>query len=165
MQGMLVENSRILPAFNPLDTTGAGATGLWVNMKFWRRLAIVLAKGAWAGGTSAVTLNQATSSAGAGSKALAFTVQYKGTGAAQTANNDQLSKNTVASNTFALSTTAAEYHVIEVNAQDLDLANGFAWVQVACATPGSNADLLAGLYILYDPAYAGLPSTLPSALG
>lgn len=159
-QGQLVENLAVIVAAVPIDTTGAAVAGDWVNLKNYRRAAILIAKGAWAGGTPAVTLNQATSAAGAGSKALAFTWQYKGT--ALTA--DQLSKNAVTSNTFNLAATANEYHVIEIHCQDLDQANGFNYFQAAVASPGANADLIAMIYILGDPNWAALPSTRPSAI-
>lgn len=160
MRGLLIENAKIIPAFVPIDITGAGANGDWVHFHHARKAAVVLMKGAWAGGTSAVTLEQATDASGTSSKALAFSYQYSGTALT----NDSLAKNAVTSNTFALSTTANLFHVIEVLAQDLDLANGFDYFRVVCATPGSNADLLAGLYILYDLDYRGLPSTLPTAI-
>jgi hypothetical protein len=135
-------------------------------MRFYRRAAIILHQGAWAGGTPAVTLNQAKDNAGTGSKALAFTVQYSGTGGnAQTAGNDNLVKNTVASNTFNLTGTAGLFNAIEIHQQDLDIANGFAWVQCSVASPGANADLMSMFGILGDATYSGLPSTLPSALG
>lgn len=165
MASMIVERAAVVLSNVPINTTGAAATGLWISMRNYRRCLAMIFKGAWAAGTPAVTLNQATDNAGAGSKALAFTVQYKGTGGAQTSGNDVMSKNTVTSNTFNLSATANEYHCIEVHAQDLDVANNFDHFQVSVASPGANADLICIAYILEDAAFEGLPSTRPSVLG
>lgn len=159
-QGRLVENVRIIPVAVPIDTTGAAVASDWVNLKYARRLAVVIMKGAWAGGTPAVTLKQATSATGTGTKALSFTKQYSGTALT----DDILAENTVSSDTFNLSATANEFHVIEVHASDLDLANGFSYVQLAIASPGSNADLIAALFLLYECPYAGKIDTLPSSI-
>lgn len=160
MMGQLSECLRVIPAFVPIDTNGAGQDGDWINLKYWRRALIVIMKGAWAGGTPAVTLQQATDATGSGAKALSFAKQLKGT--ALTA--DQPSINTVTSDTFNLAATANEFHLIDVHSQDLDLANNFAYIRVRVASPGANADLIAGLYILGDGTWAGKPSTLPTAI-
>lgn len=162
MQGFLFENAKIVTAILPINTTGAAQSGLWVNMKYYNRCEIIILQGAWAGGTAAVTVNQATSNAGAGSKAVAFGFTYRGTGA-QASGNDQLVKTTVTSNTFNLA-TANQYFVIGIHAQDMDINNGFVWLQVATASPGANADLVAAVYVLYDGTYRGLPSTIPTVL-
>lgn len=159
-QGRFVEWGRIVPMNVPKDITGAAQTGDWVSLKHARRMAICILKGAWAGGTSAVTLEQATDASGTGAKSLAFTKQYSGTALT----DDVLAENTVTSDTFDLSTTANVYHVIEIHASDLDLANGFAYVRLALGTPGSNADLLAAFAILYECGFSGKVNTMPSSI-
>ena len=52
--------------------------------------------------------------------------------------------------------------VIELDAHDLDIANGFAFVQVQINDPGVTAQLAAGLAILTGPRYGG--QFPPSAL-
>lgn len=159
MQGLLIERLRIVSAAVPLDITGAGFNGDWVHLKHWRRALVVLQSGAWAGGTAAVTLEQATDASGTSGKALAFAYQYVSTALT----SDVPTKTTVTSNTFNIS-AANKLHVIDLHAQDLDIANGFTHFRAVVATPGANADLLACLYILGDGVYSGLASTLPSVI-
>lgn len=165
MQGRLVENLGVVLSNVPVNTTGAAATGLWIQLRHYRRCMVLIQQGAWAGGTPAVTLNQAKDNAGGSSKALAFSDQFSGTGGAQTAGNDTLTLNTVSSNTFNLTGTANTLNIIEIHQQDLDMANGFDHFQVSVASPGANADLICISYILGDTDFAGLPSTRPSVLG
>ena len=157
---LMVEGAQIIPAFGPKDITGAAQVGDYINMKHARKCAIVLQKGAWGGGTPAVTLEQATNAAGAGSKALAFDRQYVGTGLT----NDVLAQSAVAASTFNLSATANEYHVIEVDAGDLDHANGFFYLTVKVASPGAFADLLSATYFLYQHNFVRKPANRPTAI-
>lgn len=157
---MFLEENKVVPAFVPIDTTGAARSGDWVSLKNYDRLVIVIMQGAWAGGTPAVTLNQASDVAGTGSKALAFTEKWEGT--ALTA--DTLTRSAVSSNTFNLTAAANKFTVIEVKASDLDTNNGFDCVQVAVASPGANADLISGLYILGNCRHPSQVTGTPSAI-
>lgn len=161
-RGQLIEGAKFVQAFPPVDTTGAGQDGVWVSMKNYSKLAVVLQTGAWAGGTSAVTLEQATDASGTGAKALAFTQYLKAYDTDDTP-DDAGAIVSVASNTYTIGDNA-NVQVIEVKAGDLDVNNDFAFVRVRTATPGANADLIAGLYILYDGNFSGKPTTLPSVL-
>jgi hypothetical protein len=154
---LLVEAAKIVWAGAPKDITGAGLTGDYVSLKYHRRLAVVLMTGAWAGGTAAVTLTQATDATGGTSASLAFDTQYVSTGLT----SDTPVKTAVASNTFNLS-AANKLHVIEVLASDLTA--GYTHVRVEVASPGSNADLLAMAYILYGASYNESPATQPSVI-
>lgn len=156
---LLVESTKIVSAAVPIDITGAGFNGDYVSFKHYRKCAIILQTGAWAGGTAAVTLGQATTAAGGGAKALAMDYYYISTALT----SDSLVKTAVTSNTFNLS-AANKLVVIEVNAYDLDLANSFAWFRVEVATPGANADLASALYILYQGGLLATPSTLPTVI-
>ena len=160
MQGLLVEGLGWISAGVPLDINGAGMSGDWVHLHNARRAAIILQKGAWAGGTPAVTLEQSLDAAGTSGKALAFTFQYSGT----SLTNDVLVKTAVVANTFNLSAVSNLYHIIEIHAQDLDAANNFDYFRCVVASPGANADLLAMMYIIGDRGWAGLPSTMPTAI-
>ncbi len=154
---LLVEATKVVWAAAPKDITGAGVSGDYVHMKHHRKLAAVITTGAWAGGTAAVTLTQATDATGGTSASLPFTFQYVGTGLT----SDTLVKTAVASNTFNLS-AANKIHVIEVLASDLTA--GYTHVRVEVASPGSNADLLAMAYILYGASYNESPATQPSVI-
>ena len=160
MQGFLVENAKIVPAFVPIDTTGAGQDGDWVHMKHWRRCCIIIQKGAWAAGTSAVTLEQATSAAGAGNKELVLERYWIGTALT----DDDVALTAVTSNTFNLANVANEFVVMEVHVNDLDITNSFIYLRVRTATPGASADLISATYILYDAAHALKADDIPTAI-
>jgi hypothetical protein len=87
----LIENAKIVVGAVPIDTTGAAVTGDYVSLKGYAHLTIVIMQGAWAGGTPAVTLKQATDVAATGEKALSFTKYYSGTALT----DDQYAANTV----------------------------------------------------------------------
>jgi hypothetical protein len=154
---LLVEATKIVWAAAPKDITGAGLTGDLVCLKYHRKMAIVLLTGAWAGGTAAVTLTQATDAAGGTTASFAFDYQYVGTGLT----SDTLVKTAVSSNTFNLS-AANKIHVIEVLASDLTA--GYTHVRCEVATPGSNADLLAMAYVLYGSSYTEGVASQPSVI-
>lgn len=155
MTTKFVETHAIEVSTVPIDSTGAAQAGDWYNLKYYGKIVFIIAQGAWAGGTPAVTLEQATSAAGAGAKAVAFTkrwtkVALTGTVFAETA---------VTANTFNLPATANTINVLEVNAEDLDVTGGFNFVHVAIASPGAAADLIAVVVILGDARYMGAPGT------
>lgn len=163
MQNSLSVEGRFRPVVGlaPVSVSGTAKTSPWVNMGQGKKARIALLQGAWAGGNAAVTLNQATDNAGSSSKAVAFTKIWQATVSAQTA--DVLAEVAVTSNTFNLS-TASVLTIIEVPAGDLDTNNGFCFLQVATASPGANADLLAILIDLYDCHVEAKPATLVSIL-
>ena len=161
MQGRLIEQLKIVPAIVPIDATGAGQDGDWINLKHYRRVLVVIQQGAWAGGTPAVTFEQAKTAAGGSSKALGYTERWNATALT----NDVPAKVTVTSDTSNLANAANGLMLVEFHQQDLDVANNFTHMRVRIATPGSNADLVAAFYILGNPAHAGLPSTLPTVIG
>lgn len=152
------QNAKIVPGAVPIDTTGAAVSGDYVSLKGYTHLTVVIMQGAWAGGTPAVTLKQATNVAAASEKALSFSKYWSGT--ALTA--DTLTETAVVSDTFNLTTTANTFTVLEVDASSLDVDNSFDCVRVGIASPGSNADLIAVLYILTGTRYPS--SSPPSAI-
>ncbi len=153
----IIEQVKPIWACEPKNYTGAANTIEYASMKLYDRLLILIQTGAWAAGTAAVTLKQATAVAGTGTKALAFTKMWVNTAVLP----DTFTKTTVASNTFNLDTANLLY-VIEVVASDLDVDGGFDCVGVNVATPGANADFYG---IVYLAAGASYPQALtPSAL-
>jgi hypothetical protein len=112
----------------PASYSGAAATAEYFSLKNYDHITFIVQTGAWAGGTAAVTINQATAVAGTGAKALAFDwVWVDGV------------KTAVTSNTFNLA-AANKLYVIEVDAASLDTNNGFDCLGLAIASPGANAD-------------------------
>ena len=142
------EKVKIVEAIAPIDTTGAAQTANHVSLKGYDHCTIIINSGAWAGGTSAVTVEQSTVVAGTDDKSLAFTEYYTNDGAPTT---DTLTK-TTCSSTFNVDTAASMY-VIEIPADSLDVDNGFDCIELNTATPGANADLIQATYILWRGRY------------
>lgn len=160
MNNKLIECLKIVPAIVPIDTTGAAANGDWCSLKNWRRCIISIAQGAWAGGTPAVTLEQATTAAGGSSKALDLEEYWSHVALT----SDTLTRTAVTSDTFNLTATANTHTQIEIHAQDLDHENSFTFFRVAIASPGANADLIHITYVFGDPVFTGKPTTLPTVI-
>ncbi|MBP6544043.1 MAG: hypothetical protein KA265_15755 [Piscinibacter sp.] len=137
----------IVAAAGLLLTSTLGDT-TYVSMKNFRKLQIIIsiADGTTVTGT-AVTLKQATAVAGTSEKALAFTRMLANTdyGASKT-----MVETAVTSNTFTTQTTNSKdsLYIIEVNAEDLDTANGFDCVRVDCT--GHAATASRGCVVLYN---------------
>lgn len=158
---LLVEGAgKPIIAVPPKDITGAAQTGAWANMKFWKKCEIVIIQGAWAGGTPAVTLSQATSAAGAGAKALSFDRYYQ----FDQDTGEGLTYTAVVSDTFNLPNGTNVVTVIPIRAADLDINNNFAYFRANVASPGANADLLTVLYIFSDARYEGQAPNQPAVL-
>lgn len=134
---------RILPiwAVAPANYTGVPNTIQYVSMKNFERMGVAIVTGAWAGGTAAVTVNQATNIAAGTNKALAFSFMWSSTSTSAT-----VTKNAVVSNTFNLSAANTLYW-IEFVQSDLDIDNAYTCIGVSIASPGSNADFYSVAYI------------------
>jgi len=154
-----VENLKVVYGSEPKNYTGATGNSDYVSLKNYDRAVAVIQTGAWAGGTAAVTLTQATDVSGAGAKSLSFANQWTFQSTGFT--NDSLTKTAVSSDTFNLS-TANTVHVIEIEASDLDLANNFDCLRVSVASPGANADFYGIMIYLYGSRYP--QATPPSAI-
>jgi hypothetical protein len=63
-------------------------------------------------------------------------------------------KTAVTSDTFNLPAVANTLNVLEIDADDLDVENGFDCVRLNIASPGANADLIAVHYLLTGARYA-----------
>lgn len=158
-QGFLIEKTKTVASdkgIGPIDTNGAAKTTSWIGLRQGQRLQFKIMAGAWAGGSAAVTIAQATDAAGTGSKAVSFAKRYSIAG-------DTVTETTVTSNTFNIS-SANQTDVVEIDASMLDADGGFSYVQLLTASPGANADLLCVTAQVYDLGISGKPSTLPSVL-
>ena len=153
---LMVENNKSVFGAVPKSYSSAAMTAQYVSMKNYGHLTIIITTGAWAAGTAAVTLAQATAIAGTGTKALAMAYYWLGT-----LTDDALVKTAVTSDTFNLS-AASKLVVIEVDAEDLDVDNGFDCVTLEVASPGANADFYNVVYVLSQPRYS--QPTPPTAL-
>lgn len=157
----LLEEGRIVVCTRPVNTTGTAQASPWINMGKARRVDFIIIGGAWAGGTPAVTLAQATDISGTGTKTLSFNQVYK---FGQTNADDPGAPVTVTGDTYNLANSANQTNVIEIHQQDLDGTNGFNCVQLNIASPGANADLICIIAVVYDLPYSGKATTLPSVL-
>lgn len=163
MQGQWVENARPILLTGPVNISGATTNTGYFGMRFGARAHIVIQTGAWAGGSSAITLNQATTQAGSTNVALGFNQYWTGTTTV-----DVLVKQTATNNTFNVS-AANTIYLIEINNYDLVLNSATqaatdVFVGVSSASPGSNADYLSIMAYVYDGQYAGKASIMPSLL-
>lgn len=152
----LAEQLKFAGGAEPKNYTGAAMADSYVSMKNFNNLTIVIRTGAWAGGTAAVTLLQATAVAGTAAKALNFVDYWD-----DVTTTGALVKKAATSNTFTLG-TANKVYVIHVDASVLDVAGGFDCVSLGVATPGVNADFYSVLYIGDGSRYQG--GSIPSAL-
>lgn len=151
-----VAEQKFLAAIEPKNYTGAACADKYVSLKNYSRCTIIIHTGAWAGGTAAVTLKQATKVDATGAKALAFTKMYTDKAA-----DGALVETAVAASSFNLD-TANKLFVIEVDATTLDVSGGFDCLTVAVASPGANADIYGVEYILSGARFQ--QSTPPDAL-
>jgi ABC-type taurine transport system substrate-binding protein len=145
---LLVQQAKIIGAADPQDYTGAAFAGQYVSLKNYNHLTVIIHTGAWAGGTAAVTMRQATDVAAGTNKALNCDYMWTGTAA-----SGALTKTAVTADTFNLAAANTMY-VIEVDAQELDTTLGYDCVSVLIATPGVNADLYNVDYILSQPRFS-----------
>lgn len=145
----LVEMMGFETGILPKDITGAAQTADYVSLKDYTHVTIYIQQGAWAGGTPAVTLFQATDVAASGEKALSFAKRWTKVGVTGTT----FVETAVASDTFNLANVANTINVLEIDAADLDVDGGFDCLTVKVASPGANADLLSVTYVLCGARY------------
>lgn len=116
------------PIIGALATTNGDCD--YVSLKNFDRCTIVISvDNATTVTGAAITLKQATAVAGTSEKALAFDTVYANIDAAA---GDTLTETAVTSDTFTTDTTDNKnlMYVIEVKAEDLDVANGFDCLRV-----------------------------------
>lgn len=144
-----------IAGMEPRDLAAAAQSGDWVGLKEYDHLAVVVIKAAGAAAENAtLTVEQATSNAGAGAKALNFTrVDRKEAADIETVG--EFTKVTqAAANTFTLDGDSEGIYVVEFDGQDLDIAGGFAYVRATFGDVGVTAQLAAVVYLLSGARYA-----------
>jgi len=157
----------IVPGIVPLDLQTA-RTGDWVSLKNAQGVCIVFFKGAGtAGDDPTLTFQQATDVAGTSAKNLTVVTDIHKKQGTLTAVGTWTTTTQAAAATYAGDGTSAEeqaVYVVEIEADQLDVDNGFDCINVACSDVGTNAQLGCALYILYGLRYGGAPATLPNAI-
>lgn len=139
----------------PNNYTGAALTEDYISMKTFAHVSIIILSGAWAAGTAAVTLKQATAVAGTGTKALGFSWMWTDIASAGT-----FVKTAVVANTFNLG-TANSMWIINIDDDMLDVDNGFDCMCVDVASPGANNDYYAAIYL---PSQARIVRATPETV-
>lgn len=145
----LVEQAKIVQGLTPI--TPSSATPDYVSMKGYKKLtAIISVNNATTVTGSAITLKQAKTVAGGSEKALAFAKMHAN---ADISSSDALTETAVTSDTFTTLTTnnADAMYVVEVDAADLDVANGFDCVRVGAGDAANT--VLSVVYILWPARY------------
>jgi hypothetical protein len=164
--GSFFEEFQVCEGFLPQNLATAANDGDWINMEDYEKVVIILFKGVGtAGEDPTLTVLQASSNTGTGSKALNFTTVYK----KQAATNLQAVATytkvvQAAGNTFTHTDLAEQAAIvgIEIDAADLDVNGGFSYVSAGVADVGA-ASQIGGLLMLGRKArYQG--AALPTAL-
>ncbi len=145
----------VVAAAGLLLTSTLGDT-TYVSMKGYQRCQIIIsiADGTTVTG-STITLKQATAVAGTSEKALAFTRMLANTDYAA---SKTMTETAVTSNTFTTQTTNSKdsLYIIDVDASDLDVANGFDCLRVDGTGHAATASRgVVVLYNLYGARYSG----------
>lgn len=152
----LIGNKKIVTGLAPINPSTS--TPDYVSLKTASRLSIIICidNGTATGG--AITLKQATDVAGTGEKALSFDTVYQNE---DTGASDTLTETAVSNDTFTPSSTNDKnlIYVIEVDADSLDIANGFDCVRVG--TADATAAVTCVLYVLGGLRY---PEDVPASV-
>lgn len=153
MNARMDEQAYFVQGTSLVALTGAGGDAAYVSLKNYRKATIIvdILNATTVTGT-AITLKQATTVAGGSEKALAFTRMLSNidVGAAQT-----MVEAAVTSNTFTSDTTNSKRlrYIIEVDSEQLDVANGFDCFRVDGASGVNSIGLVS--YILWGAKYNG----------
>lgn len=161
----LTENGQIAAGIIPVNLATAANDGDWVSLKNYGHVAIVVFKGAGTAGEDPVlTCRQAQDVAGTGAKALTFTRIDAKVGADLFTVGTFTVVTQAAGNTYtdAVSAEAQAIFVVEFDADELDIKNGFDCVQVQIPDVGAGAQIGGALYILTEPKYG--QQVTPSAI-
>lgn len=162
----LVENSQIVVGILPADLT-ADKVGDYVSLENYKHCTIIFVKDP---GTAAqdptLKLYQATAVAGTGAKALSFDTIYRKQAATNLEAVGTFTKTTqTAAATYTEGSSGEEslLWVVEIDADQLDVDNGFDCIRADIGSGGSTVgEYGTVLYILTEPRYA--QATPPSAI-
>jgi len=160
---LLGEQAQVAVGIIAVDLAAGANAGKFVSMKSYRYLHIIIVKepGAAAEGPIWV-LEQATAVAGTAAKALAIKhgiYSKNGADVSAIAGFTRLSPSGAGLNTHDMSAAGDTQAIIciTVNAEDLDMENGFDCVGIKCADTGATTGQLgAVLYLLTDARYSGV---------
>lgn len=155
----LLNHVKPVVGFAPAACTSVA--GDYVSLKKYGRVAIVIQLDVTIGtGSGALTLTQAKDVSGTDAKALAFDKIYVNSDIAA---SDTLVETAVVDNTVDIGgATKKMVYVVEVDARQLDIENGFTAVRANIATI-SNANVSIA-YLMFNGRYFGEVDNQPSAI-
>lgn len=148
----LIDRNKIVTGIAPVAMATTAGDADYVSMKGHQHLTILLSvKNGTTVTGCAVTLKQATAVAGTSEKALAFDKMWANIDAGA---SDTLVETAVTSNTFTTDTTNSKdlLYVMEIEADDLDVANGFDCVRLDGLLMANAVGSVT--YVLSEPRYS-----------
>lgn len=164
----MLEHCQIVPAIMPLDLQAA-LTGDVVSLKNYRHCTIVIVKGTGTDNDDQTfTLLQGTDIAFGTNKALSIISEYWEKEA-----SDLLAVGTwtrvtqTAANTIVLADPSAQdqaVYVIEIDDDQLDADNGYDCIRISNDGAGAAAQLGCVLYLLSEPRYPCVATSMLSAI-
>jgi hypothetical protein len=158
---ILTEGVNIVPAWGEaVEDLNDDQTGDYVSLKGYGKLGFLFVKEAGTGGDDpTLTFYQASDVSGTGAKVLTAVKRYwlKQAATSLAATGTFTDTTQTLASTIVGSAVSAEQCMllwVEINAEDLDVDNGFDCVRVDVALAASGgAQWGAGLYFLMDPRY------------
>lgn len=144
--GLILERFQIVEGFPAVDLSTAANNGDWVSVKNAKRIAVVFTSGVGtAGDDPTLTIKQASDASGTGAKALniptasVFEKQAASSLAAVAAWSDGSGDASTNTLTNATSAEQSALWVVEFTPDELDVDNGFCFIQGSVADVGTNA--------------------------
>jgi len=153
MSKSFFETHQVQMAIVPVDLSAAANNGDWVSLADYESCVALLVKGAGTAGDDPVfTMKQATDASGTSAKAVNFTRIYSKVGT-QTSLGTFTTTTQAAAGTYTDTVSAEAQAIIgvEIRADQLDVNNGFAYVQLSIPDVGANAQVGGAVYILSGP--------------
>ena len=153
LNGRMDEQALLVQATSMVALASTAGKGIYVSMKGYRRLTVVIdiLNGTTVTGT-AITAKQATTVAAGNEKPLAITRMLANTDYAA---SQTMTETAISNNTFTTDATNNKRlrYVLEIDAESLDVANGFDCVSIQGASAANSTGLIT--YILWGARYSG----------
>lgn len=134
----LFEQEDLAESFKAVDLSTGANTGQWISLRDYHRASVMLYRSGSAGNAgdqSTVTIQQATSNAGAGAKALnSYRARYKTDMTGPSGDTWTIADVTSPQNAWQSPAgfgDKATLLAVDLEAQLLDDANGFHWIQAS----------------------------------
>jgi len=155
MPETLVERHKLVTAI-PITTTNGALTGDYVKCSQGTRILVVVNLNQAATHQTAITIEQATTAAAAGTKAIAKVVPIWQNDDTDT--TDTLVRETTDAVSLTVGAGATPKQVVfQIDPSLLDVANDFDWITVKTAASSEATNFASAIYIVQDVKYGGDP--------